>query len=217
VFESLIPSRSVEEIVSGIVPVRLGSATYALPELSMAGTDAWAASIDGRLAGLLGAVDRLDSGGTIAQLFLVAKQFDAELLDTLIAYDTTGVLPERDELRANATHTQVLFAVMGVWATTSSPLAAAVLSIVRALPEIPTGTQSAPISGLLETLGLTYADSESGSPTESSTAESPTPRTDSTTSSNGRSKRSASARSSRTTRTPRASGAATPHARRPAA
>jgi hypothetical protein len=159
VFESLIPSRSVEEIVNGHRAGRLGSATYALPELSMAGTDAWAASIDARLAGLLGAVDRLDS---TARSPSVPRGEAVRRRDARHAHRVRHVraLPSRDELRANATHTQVLFAVMGVWATTSSPLAAAVLGIVRALPEIPTGTQSAPTSGLLETLGLTYADSE---------------------------------------------------------
>lgn len=144
-FNALIPARSVEEIVGGQIRVQLGGTSYVLPELAMEPADIWAASIDDRLYGLLQVIDETDEEG-IAPLFKTAEQFQAEMLDLLIAYDGFGLLPARAVILKTATHTQLMFALLGVWASTKSPLAATVLAILNSLPETTTGTERAPTS-----------------------------------------------------------------------
>lgn len=174
--ESLIPSRTVEDYVDGRVPIVLADRLYRLRELSMADTDEWATSIDGRLVGLLEKVDALDSGeATLASLFEDARLFDASLFDTLLAYDRDGVLPGKDELVQTVTHTQVLFALLGVWSTTKSPLAAGVMNAVK-LALILTGNAPRPTSSSPETSSGDLLTSAADSPTDSSTTTSAPPR-----------------------------------------
>lgn len=215
-FDALLPERTAEDIVSGIVRVRLGSAEYALPELAMEPTDAWAARLDDGLVGLLGLIDRLGTTAQLAPLFLQARSFESELLDTLIAYDEQHVLPPKADLRKSVTHTQILFAVMGVWATTASPLGALVVEMVR---QSATSDSSEPVptSGLRETLGSLQATSDPDSPTGSSSTPSRTSTADSRPTSSGRSTRRGSGTSPRTTKRPTRSGSATSAAPRMAA
>jgi hypothetical protein len=141
-FDELIPSRSVEDILAGRLSVSLGGTTYVLPELAMEATDEWAQSIDERLRGLLSLIDNMGEGSGMLDLFTAAAGFQDDMLDTLIAFDTTSVLPSRAEIRKLATHTQLMFALMGVWASTKSPLAATVVAVLRSLP---TQTGTAPV------------------------------------------------------------------------
>jgi hypothetical protein len=143
---SLVPVRTVEEIVGGQVPIMLGRTRYVLPELPMAQTDAWAESMDERLRGLLSVVDTLDEG-QLMPLFEAATSFQDELLESLVAYDSTGVLPSIDDIRGLATHTEVLLAALGVWSSTKSPLAGIVVTFLSVLPSIPTGSVPKPTSG----------------------------------------------------------------------
>ena len=199
-FDALLPERSAEDLIGGIVRVRLGSAEYALPELPMDATDEWAASIDGSLSGLLDMIDRLGESADLAGLFTQARAFEAQLLDALVAYDRSGVLPDRSALRSTVTHTQVLFAVMGVWATTASPLGALVVGLVRSLPTTSGSSELAATSGSLASLAGIRSTSGDDSPMASSSTPSRTPSGDSTTSSSDPSKRRARATSSPTTR-----------------
>lgn len=205
-FDALLPERSAEDIVSGIVRIRLGEREYALPELPMEATDSWAASIDSSLVGLLGIVDKLGETSGLAPLFVRAREFEGELLDTLLAYDAEHVLPPREELRRIATHTQVLFAVMGVWATTASPLGALVLGIVRAVPTTSDSAEREPISGSLATLASNLATSVDGSPGDSSSTPPRTPSDEPTPSSSAPSSPPVSDTSSPTTERPTTPG-----------
>lgn len=145
-FKALIPTRSVEEIIGGQLRIQLGSTTYVLPELAMDPTDRWAATIDERIKGLLAIVDGMDEEAGVLALFSAAMAFQDEMLATLLAYDEQHVLPPAEEIRKSATHTQLMFALVGVWASSKSPLAATVMAVLGALPETPTGTAPAPIS-----------------------------------------------------------------------
>lgn len=207
-FDALLPERSAEDLIGGIVRVRLGSTEYVLPELPIDATDEWAARVDGGLAGLLGMIDELGDKSGLASVFLRAREWEAELVDALKAYDRSDVLPDHARLRATVTHTQVLFAVMGVWATTASPLGALVVGAIRALPSTSDSTALAPTSGLRETLGSILPTSDVSSPTASSSTRSRTSSSARKSGSSGASKRSASATSSRATRRHTASGTA---------
>jgi hypothetical protein len=150
-FTDLIPTRSVEDIIGGRVPVVLGRARYVLPELPMDATDEWSGAIDERLRGLLEAIDELAEAAGLLNIYEMASRFQAELLDTLIAYDRDKVLPDKAAIRSTATHTEVMFSVLGVWSATSSPLAATVVTILKQVSmgddkKTPAGSEPRPIS-----------------------------------------------------------------------
>ncbi len=206
--DTILPSRSVEDYVDGRVTIVLAGVAYRLRELSMVETDAWAGTIDDRLMGLLSKIDALDNGQvTLATLFEDARLFDASLFDTLLAYDKDKTLPSKKVLQATVTHTQVLFALLGVWATTKSPLAVGVLNAVK-MALILTGIEQAPTASLPETSDGASEKSEADSPTDSSTTTSPSRKNGSPTNTARRSKSRAPATSSRATATPTVVGSA---------
>ncbi len=208
ILDTILPSRSVEDYVDGRVTIVLAGVAYRLRELPMVDTDAWAGTLDDRLIALLSKVDALDNGTiTLATLFDDARLFDASLFDTLLAYDKDKVLPSKKTLQANVTHTQVLFALLGVWATTKSPLAVGVLNAVK-MALILTGSEQRPIASSPGTSDGALAKSEPDSPTDSSTTTSPPPRNGSRPSTDRPSRPRASATSRRATTTPTVSGSA---------
>lgn len=206
--DSLLPSRSVEDYIDGRVTIVLAGVAYRLRELSMVETDAWAGAIDDRLMGLLAKIDALDNGTvTLATLFEDARLFDGSLFDTLLAYDKDATLPPKETLQATVTHTQVLFALLGVWATTKSPLAVGVLNAVK-MALILTGIEQAPTASSPETSDGDSEKSEPDSPTDSSTTTSPSRKNGSPTSTARPSKSRGRATSSRVTATPTVVGSA---------
>ena len=117
----LFTTRPAGDILSRSVRITLDGIEYVLPVLRIAGNRRWKAQLDAATVGL---VDSLEGSGDDvgAILALLASQTDT-LLDLLISYDTTGVLPSREAIEETAYEDELLLAVRGVWRA-ANPLVA---------------------------------------------------------------------------------------------
>lgn len=107
--------RPAGDILSRTVRVQLGGTEYAVPVRSIKANREWIAQVNGQTVALLKGLD--SSGDDLGALMgLLGNQIDP-LIDLLIAYDSTGVLPSRDEIEAIEPDASldVLAAVQGVW------------------------------------------------------------------------------------------------------
>jgi hypothetical protein len=131
--------RPAEDLHSRVVRIKLAGTEYALPTLPIAGNRRWKAELDGRLAGLLDGL--VKSGDDIAAIFaLLSTQVD-DLLELLISYDTTGVLPPRERLEETVYEDELVAAVREVWRA-ANPL---VVTTIGATPIVePQGNVSSP-------------------------------------------------------------------------
>ncbi|HEY6568547.1 MAG TPA: hypothetical protein VI341_13610 [Actinomycetota bacterium] len=161
-FEALIPKRTPEDFASGVIRVRLGRRDLALEELPMEAMDAWSAKVDRELAVLLGRLDRGDDTNAVMMALTMAKD---DIVKVLVLYP--GV-PDEEYLRKNATNSQVLRALMGVWSA-ANPLVAALVEAVMVLSQ---STETGNASELMGTLhrisGGRSAKFDNSSPTRSS-------------------------------------------------
>lgn len=197
---SLIPERRPEDILSGVARVTLAGTEYRLPPLFWDANEEWNASLDGRLRGLLGALEA--AGDDYGALLTHLTSEPTALLDALVAYDYSGVLPDKATIRASCSINEVLVAVLGVWRAANPLVDAAILG----LNEWTASTLSAVLSGLQGPTDGVPATSEDTSPPNNLSPSSMSPTSGKRTSSNGKSRRSASATSSPTTRRPRSGG-----------
>lgn len=149
-FTELLGERSAQDILAGVVRVRLGGLEYQLPVLSIAANRRWHAQLEGNLVGLLDTIElEGDDLGGILAVFATATD---QLLEALYAYDASGRLPERAALEELATDSEVLVATLGVWSA-SNPFGAVALGAMRqaeaslsALPTLDSGS-SRPTNG----------------------------------------------------------------------
>lgn len=143
----LLPARSVEDILAERVRLSVGGREFILPSLNLDDTEAWLTSINAEVAGLLAAVDAdVDLGSLLAQL----QSRQSALLDLLVSYDKTGVLPPLDELRKGLTPMGLIRSVLEVWRA-ANPLVDIALSGLStsglATIASPTPTSSRPRNG----------------------------------------------------------------------
>lgn len=129
----LLGERSAQDIIAGVVRVRLGGLEYQLPVLSIAANRRWHAQLEGSLVNLVATIDLEgeDLGGILATFATATDQ----LLDALYAFEAAGpypgqVLPERAALEEQATDSEVLVATLGVWSA-SNPFGAVALGAMR--------------------------------------------------------------------------------------
>lgn len=112
------PARSAEDIFAERIRVELGPREYVLPVLPWAQEDTWRASFDATFSVVLAQVS---ASSDITEIVGMLGAFPDQMLDALVAYDTSGVLPDRAGIKAVATKMQVFRAVMGV-AQATNPL-----------------------------------------------------------------------------------------------
>jgi len=136
------PTRSAEDILAGRVRVLLGGVVYELPVLARGASRAWRERLDERFA-RLGSLLEAAADDASQVLTLLLAETDA-MLDMLVAYDQTGVLPDRDALDAIASDAEILRSVIEVWRA-ANPLAATLLDEPTETPT--SGTSSEPPSG----------------------------------------------------------------------
>lgn len=109
---SLLPTRTVGDILAGRVRLRVGVDVIDLPVLPIARNEAWKERLDATMAGLLErATDDADPGQVLDALAADTGPF----LDLLYAYDRDGVLPDREVIRETWTELDLLLAVLEVW------------------------------------------------------------------------------------------------------
>ena len=108
----LLPARSVEDILAERVRLSVGGQEYILPSLNLDDTEAWLAAINAEVAGLLASADGdADLGPLLSEL--QARQ--GRMVELLVSYDKTGVLPPVEELRKGLTPMGLIRAVLEVW------------------------------------------------------------------------------------------------------
>lgn len=147
--ELFAAERPAEDILSRVVRISLAGVEYELPVLTIAGNKRWKATLDSRLTGMLNGIE--GSGDDLSLVFaLLNSQVDA-LLDLLVEYDTSGILPARDVLEETVYEHELLAAVREVWraanpfALASLEAGMAVLRENASLP--PTSSPPPPTAG----------------------------------------------------------------------
>lgn len=196
---AVIPVRSADDFVAGIIRVRLGDEEVILHELPMDAMDAWADRVDRDLADVLRKVSDGDAEEVTAELVAARPR----MLEALCRYP--GV-PPAEQLRATATHSEVLQALMGVWSA-ANPLVATLVEALLALSSARTSNDGG-VSELMSTLLHSSDGPGSGSDPSSPTASSSPEPTSSTT---------AEPNATRRRSKPRGSGSSSPTTSRPTA
>lgn len=136
--------RPAGDILSRTVRVTLGGTEYALPVRSIKANREWIAQVNSQTVALLKGLDT--SGDDLGALMgLLGGQIDP-LLDLLIAYDHTNVLPSKDEIEAIEpdASVDVLQAVQGVWRAANPLVGTAIASMT--MGEALASDSSAPTS-----------------------------------------------------------------------
>lgn len=142
------PERSAEDILGRTIHIVLGGTPYTLPVRSIKANREWKASLDGELAGMLTGIEAMESMTEVAEVMnTLVREIDdmvGRLIDLLVSYDTSGVLPSRDaieEIEPDAS-ADVLEACREVWRA-ANPLVVGALSAIATL-EPPTSASSLP-------------------------------------------------------------------------
>lgn len=151
-----LPERSAADIIAGRIRVVLADIPYDLPVLSRGASRRWLETLDTSYAAL-GAT--LDAAGDDTPAILAAIYSQQQsLLDMLISYDQTGVLPDRAHIDEYATDAEIFRAVVEVWRA-ASPLADILAGTAR--DEATDGTRPAQPSSSPASTGGTLSTSTS--------------------------------------------------------
>jgi hypothetical protein len=140
--DSIIGSRSVEAILAGHCRVVLGGQEYLLPDLPNRANREWLASFSGDLGGLMSSLDA--NQDNVSAILAALTAASDQVLELLMSYDRTSVLPSREWVDENATPREIVYAVMGVWQA-ANPLVGIALSGViptSSTPSVPTSSSS---------------------------------------------------------------------------
>jgi hypothetical protein len=115
-----LPERSASDIIAGRIHVVLAGVPYDLPVLPRGASRAWLETLDTSFVDLGAALEAAgDDTPAILQAIFAQQQ---SLLDMLLSYDQTGVLPPREHLDEFATDVELFRALMEVWRA-ANPLA----------------------------------------------------------------------------------------------
>lgn len=145
----LYGSRSAVAKVSRTIRITLAGESYELPVLSIRENREWKAQLNARTAALISALD--DTDDLPAVLTVLSNQVD-DLLEMLVAYDLTGVLPPRDEIesiRPDPTN-EIFEAVKEVFKAANPQVGISLETVAAAMPETslpPTSTPPPPTAG----------------------------------------------------------------------
>jgi hypothetical protein len=160
----LYGKRPAEAILGRTVTLTLGGTVYVLPVLTIAANRKWKADLDSSTASLVEGLT--DAGDDIAPLLAALATQTDSLIDLLYSYDTSAVLPERDELEAVAYEDELLAAVQEVWRAANPLVVMALAAAVQTT--IPSSDSSAPTSTSPPSTDGPPAKSKRKSPTSNS-------------------------------------------------
>ena len=110
---SLLPPRSIEDILFERVRLVIGGEVYDLPALVIEENERWKAELDTELSGLLGALDT--AGDDVSTIVGLLTQKPDRLIGLLRSYDVTGVLPDDQTIQKQMTPMSLFRAVLEVW------------------------------------------------------------------------------------------------------
>lgn len=111
-FGTFLPPRPVEDILAERVRLVIGGEVYSLPVLTISENRAWKERSDAELGLFVAGLSFSDDLGTTLEAF---DGYDSTLMDLLISYDTTGVLPARETIEDGLTPLGLFRAVCEVW------------------------------------------------------------------------------------------------------
>lgn len=111
--KSLLPPRSVEDIVAERVVVVLDGVGYALPVRPMRAHREWEERLDLDFIRLLRTV--IDEDEDVGALFRAISESPFAFIETLVAYDAEGILPDAETIFDTATEWQLFLAIAEVW------------------------------------------------------------------------------------------------------
>ena len=134
---------SEEDILAGIMRVRIGGVEKALPTLKLRKARAWKEQVGEVLGTSLDGFE-LNGSADLAGLALVAGD---RMLDLVLAYDETGALGGREWLEDNADDAQV-YAILRTLLDRSFPFVRDLNAVVARLREALAGTALVPAASL---------------------------------------------------------------------
>lgn len=111
--EEALGPRSLADVFSETVRIRVGQDVYVLPVLPIRENREWKGSMEAVMIGFL--ADAAREGDDQGAVLTALARDPAPLLDLLVSYDRSGVLPPRDVLEATMTDVGLIVAVMEVW------------------------------------------------------------------------------------------------------
>lgn len=145
----LNPGRPAGDVLSRVVRVVIGGTEYVLPVRSIKANREWREALNAGTAGLLSGLTAADDdvGAIYAAL---AGQMDT-LIDLLLGYDTSGVLPTKDQIEAIEPDCSldIVYAVKEVWRA-ANPLVVTSLAAMETTDSgssEPTSSPPAPTAG----------------------------------------------------------------------
>ena len=118
--------RPAEALLSRTIRFSIGGTEYTLPVRSIKANREWKETVNAGTAGILSGLEA--SGDNIAALLNVLSNQIDPLLDALLSYDQTGVLPSREEIEAIEPDCslEIVAAVQEVWRAANPLVATAV-------------------------------------------------------------------------------------------
>jgi hypothetical protein len=112
ILPSDMPRRLPGDLLAGRILIALGDQVYQVPTLARGPARRWLEQMDLRFAAL---VSGLDDAAAVPEILALLESETEAMLDQLIAYDVTGVLPDRATIDEQASDAQILRAVLEVW------------------------------------------------------------------------------------------------------
>lgn len=141
----VLEPRSIEDVFAEIVRIELGGELYTLPVLTIRENREWKRSLEVVIVELL--ADATAAGDDRGAVLTALAADPGPLLDVLVSYDRTGVLPPRDVIEDKATDVGVIRAVMEVWRA-ANPLVDTGLAWIETI-DPPTSEPPQPMSSQL--------------------------------------------------------------------
>jgi hypothetical protein len=134
--------RSAGDVLSRVVRLKFGETEYELPVLTIGGNRRWQKELDSRLSGLLNALQK--GGDDIPAIFAALGAQTDDLLELLISYDTTSVLPDRQTLEDTIYEDELLKAVQEVWRAANPLVAMTVETTMTVETDVAQESESSP-------------------------------------------------------------------------
>ena len=128
-----MPERAAEDVLSGIIRIRLGDTITPLPVLAIKPNREWKALANDRLAGAFAEIEKPDANAASIAAFL-SGMTDTQI-ELLYAYDQNGLLPGLEWVESNVTEAQLFSALLAVLAA-AFPFVASVPEMLRSSPNL---------------------------------------------------------------------------------
>jgi hypothetical protein len=133
VLRDVLPERTVDDVLQGIVRLTLGGQPVTLSVLPIRDNRAWKDRANNWLGAVLPQLEAPDA--TRASIIAFLSGMTEMQLELLYAYDKAGVLPDRGWVEEHATETELLVALLGVLAA-AFPFVATALDVLRSAPDL---------------------------------------------------------------------------------